>query len=211
VRNGEKELIALTETLAVFEELDVLRGRLAVLRDEAGRIEASASRLQNLQRRAAQLADLSRKLEGTQARAQATAGLPEPEHVANLTRTVERARERERIGRQVIQRGSALSRSRAKLAALRGLPEAAPALESTSSAQHILKRLGDLRSAALIVQGRMGQIDAGLQSVQAELARLVDKTGGLCPTCGAPVKPETLLHHHTHSSQPPEPSERLTA
>jgi hypothetical protein len=57
----------------------------------------------------------------------------------------------------------------------------------------------------------MAQIDSGLQSVQAELARLVDKTGGLCPTCGAPVKPETLLHHHTHSSHPQEPSERLTA
>jgi hypothetical protein len=130
--------------------------------------------------------------------------------VASLTHAVERARERERIGRQVIQRGSALARSRAKIAALRGLPEAAPVLENTSPAQHILKRLGDLRSAALIVQGRMAQIDSGLQSVQAELARLVDQTGGLCPTCGAPVKPETLLHH-AHPSHPQEPSERLTA
>jgi hypothetical protein len=211
VRNGEKELIALTEALTAFKELDVLKLRLAALRDGAGRIETSVSLVQNLQMRAAQLANLRRKLERTQARAEATAGLPATEHVASLTRSVERARERERIGRQVIQRGSALTRSRAKLAALHGLPEAAPALVNTSPAQHILKRLGDLRSAALITQGRMAQIDSGLQSVQDDLARLVDKTGGLCPTCGAPVKPETLLHHHAHPSQPQEPSERLTA
>jgi phage shock protein A len=211
VRNGEKELIALTEALAAFEELDILKLKLADLRESAGRIEASASRVQNLQSRAAQLADLRRRLDRTRARAQATAGLPPAEHVASLTRAVERARERERIGRQVLQRGSALARSRAKLAALRGLPESAPALVDASPAQHILKRLGDLRSAALIVQGRMAQIDSGLQSVRAELARLVDQTGGLCPTCGAPVKPEALLHHHAHSPHPQEPSERLTA
>jgi hypothetical protein len=211
VRNGEKELIALTEALAAFEELDILKLKLAGLREGAGRIEASASRVQNLQIRAAQLADLRRRLDRTRARAQATAGLPPAEHVASLTRAVERARERERIGRQVLQRGTALARSRARLAALRGLPESAPALVDASPAQHILKRLGDLRSAALIVQGRMAQIDSGLQSVRAELARLVDQTGGLCPTCGAPVKPETLLHHHAHSSHPQEPSERLTA
>ena len=54
----------------------------------------------------------------------------------------------------------------------------------------------------------MAQVDEGLKSLQAEMARLVEETGGLCPTCGSPVKPETLLDHHTHS---PQASERLTA
>ena len=43
------------------------------------------------------------------------------------------------------------------------------------------------------------------------MERLIDETGGLCPTCGSPVRPETLLDHHAHSSQPTVPSERLTA
>jgi hypothetical protein len=43
------------------------------------------------------------------------------------------------------------------------------------------------------------------------MARLVDETGGLCPTCGAPVKPENLLDHHAHSPRSSTPSERLTA
>jgi DNA repair exonuclease SbcCD ATPase subunit len=207
VRNGEKELIALNDTLAGFEELDALKRTLAALREQAGRIEASAAHLRNLQSHAAQLADLKRRLGRIQARADATAGLPSVEQIAHLTRAVERARERERIGRQVVQRRDALSRSQARLAALHRLPEAAPVLENMSPAQHILKRLGDLRSAARIVQGRMAQIDAGMRSVQADMARLVEETGGLCPTCGSPVKPETLLNHsHSH-----EPSERLTA
>jgi DNA repair exonuclease SbcCD ATPase subunit len=68
--------------------------------------------------------------------------------------------------------------------------------------------MSDLRAASQIAKGRMAQVDEGLKSLQAEMARLVEETGGLCPTCGSPVKPETLLDHHTHS---PKPSERLTA
>src|SRR3712207_3592438 len=102
VRNGEKELIALTETLEAFEALDGLKLKLASLREGAGGIEASVSHLQDLQSRAAELADLKRKHQRARARAQATAGLPAAEQVADLTRAVERARERERIGRHVI-------------------------------------------------------------------------------------------------------------
>jgi hypothetical protein len=57
----------------------------------------------------------------------------------------------------------------------------------------------------------MAQIDEGLKSVQADMARLVEETGGLCPTCGSPVSAENLLDHHAHSSHPSTPSERLTA
>ena len=91
------------------------------------------------------------------------------------------------------------------------MPSEVPILESTAGSQNVLKRLGDLRNAALIAQGRMAQIDEGLKSVQAEMARLVEESGGLCPTCGSPVSAETLLDHHTHSSHSSSPSERLTA
>jgi hypothetical protein len=57
----------------------------------------------------------------------------------------------------------------------------------------------------------MAQVDEGMKSLQDEMARLVEETGGLCPTCGSPVKPENLLDHHAHSSQSATPSERLTA
>ncbi len=211
VRNGEKELIALTETLAGFEELDLLKARLAALRTQAAEIKASASRLQSLQSHAARLADGKRQLAWAQARADATATLPPAEQLASVTRSVERARERERIGRQVIRLQAALVRSEARLAALGSLPASVPVLENRQPAQNILKRLGDLRSAARIVQGRMAQIDEGLKSVQAEMAQLVEETGGLCPTCGSPVRPETLLDHHAHSSHTQKPSERLTA
>jgi hypothetical protein len=142
---------------------------------------------------------------------EATWSLPQPEQISDLTRRVEHARERERIGRQVIQLGKALASSRARLTALQSLPDAAPHLEHTASAQSMLKRLGDLRSAALIAKSRMAQIDDGLKSVQADMARLVEETGGLCPTCGSPVSAENLLDHHAHSSHPSTPSERLTA
>ncbi len=111
------------------------------------------------------------------------------------------------MGRRLIQLSGALSVGTSRLAALQDLPQAAPVLENTASAHHILKRITDLRSAAQIHEGRMNQIDRGLKSVEAEMAQLVEETGGLCPTCGSPVKPETLLNHsHSH-----EPSERLTA
>jgi hypothetical protein len=71
--------------------------------------------------------------------------------------------------------------------------------------------MNDLRSAALIAQSRVAQVDEGLASVQADMAQLIQETGGLCPTCGSPVKPENLLDHHAHSSHSPTPSERLTA
>jgi hypothetical protein len=88
------------------------------------------------------------------------------------------------------------------------LPETAPSLESASQAQNILSRMTDLRSATLVARSRISQADDGLKTVQAEMAQIVEETGGFCPTCGSPVKPENLLEHHAHSSTP---SERLTA
>jgi len=56
----------------------------------------------------------------------------------------------------------------------------------------------------------MEQIEDGIKAVQADMARFMEATGGLCPTCGSPVSAENLLDHHTHSSHA-SPSERLIA
>jgi len=206
VRNGERELIALGETLDGLAELEPLKEKLVTARRQAERLVGEAARMERLQTHAAQLATFKRRLTTAEARARITEMLPTVEQLADLTRTVERARERERIGRQVLQLGRDLTRSQARLKAVHGLPEAVPALENTTQAQNILKRVIDLRAASQIARSRMTQVDEGLKSLQADMARLVEETGGLCPTCGSPVKPETLLDHHTHL-----PTERLTA
>jgi DNA repair exonuclease SbcCD ATPase subunit len=210
VRNGERELAALQETLAGFDEIAVLKSRLISMRFQAQQIDAAAGRLERLQAHASRLSHLKRQVEKAQARVAAMRLLPHPEKLADLTRRVAHARERERIGRQVLQLGRNLALSRLRLATLQGLPGELPALESTASAQNILKRLAELRSAALFARSRMAQINEGLASVKAEMARLVEDAGGLCPTCGSPVSAEGLLDHHTHSSHS-TPSERLTA
>lgn len=210
VRNGERELASLQEALATYGEIAVLKKRLGAIRAQAQQIDTSASRLQRLRDQASQLSDLTRQLGKAQARTAATRHLPNPEQLADLTRRIERARERERIGQQLLQLSRELTASRSRFMTLRDLPDAVPALESTALAQNMLKRLADLRSRALIAKGRMAQIDEGLKSVQIEMARLVEETGGLCPTCGSPVSAENLLDHHAHSSHS-TPSERLTA
>ena len=133
------------------------------------------------------------------------------ERLADLTRMVERSRERDRVGRNVIQLGRHLALSQARLAALQDMPQAVPALDDTAPAQNMLKRIDDLRKAAAIAQGRIATIDEGLIAIRSEMERFIAETGGLCPTCGSPVKPETLLDHHDHSSHSTVPSERLTA
>jgi len=210
MRHGERELAKLQDTLASLEEISLLRERLAALRHQAQEIKAGSERVQTLQAHAAQLAHLARRLKRAEACVDAMRSLPPPEQFADLARRIEHARERERVGRQVLQLGRELASAKARLAALQSVPDAVPALESTASAQNILKRLDELRSAALIARSRMVQIDEGFKSVQAEMVRLVEETGGLCPTCGSPVSAENLLDHHGHSSHL-TPSERLTA
>ncbi|RDI57700.1 AAA family ATPase [Microvirga subterranea] len=206
VRNGERELIGLTETLVDLDQLGAIKDDVAAARGQASAIKASVDRLERLQGRAESLARLGEALARARARAEATAELPEPERLATLASAVERSRERERIGRQVLRLTEALSRSRLRLDALRSLPSSVPALENPTAAQNILSRLSDFRSTVALAQGRLAQIDENLSAVQADMARLVEETGGLCPTCGSPVSAENLLTHHAHP-----PVERLTA
>jgi hypothetical protein len=206
VRNGERELIGLTESLAGLEQLGSLKQRLAEARHQAQDIKASVARLRRLQDHAAALGTLRDRLAKARTRAAITADLPQPDHLAGLASRVERSRDRERIGRQVLQVAEALSRSRSRLHALQSLPASAPTLENTSTAQDMVSRLTAIRDAAAAAQGRLQRVDAGLASLQADMARLVEATGGLCPTCGSPVSAESLLNHHPHP-----PVERLTA
>jgi len=211
VRSGERELIALGDTLDGMQDLDALKARLSVLRNQAGDLREASVQLQRLQQRASQLTGLARRLQKAQARAGITAALPEAERLMEITRLVERSRERRRIAERVIGIGRDLALSKARVAALQSLPEGLPTLENTAPTQNMLKRMADLRKASRIAQSRIAQVDEGIASLQAEMAQLMEETGGLCPTCGSPVKPENLLDHHAHSSHSSTPSERLTA
>ena len=92
--------------------------------------------------------------------------LPAAERLADLTRMVEHSRERERLGRNVIQLSRHLAFSQARLAALQDMPQAVPVLDNTAPAQSTLKRIDDLRKAAAIAQGRIATIDEGLIAIQ---------------------------------------------
>jgi len=211
VRTGERELIALGETLDGLRELDRLKEKLSVARERSKDLKSSAAHLDKLRHGASLLADLGFRLDKAKRRAAITATLPAAERLTDLTRMVERSRERERLGRNVIQLSRQLARSHARLAALQDMPQAVPVLDNTAPAQSTLKRIDDLRKAAAIAQGRIATIDEGLIAIRSEMERFIAETGGICPTCGSPVRPETLLDHHAHSSQSTVPSERLTA
>jgi hypothetical protein len=211
VRNGERELIALGETLDGLRELDRLKEKLSVARERSKDLKSSAAHLDKLRHGASLLADLGFRLDKAKRRAAITASLPAAERLADLTRMVEHSRERERLGRNVIQLSRQLARSHARLAALQDMPQAVPVLDNTAPAQSTLKRIDDLRKAAAIAQGRIATIDEGLIAIRSEMERFIAETGGVCPTCGSPVRPETLLDQHAHSSQSTVPSERLTA
>ena len=206
VRNGERELIAAAEKLQSLEQIGDLKGMLASAREKAEAINASSARLQALQKSATALASLRKRQSMACVRADIGAALPAPERLAKLASILERTRERERIGRQVLRLAEALSRSRARLSALQSLPPAAPKPEGTAKAQQLLARLSDLQKAKGILQDRMTQIAEGLAAVAAETTNLVEESGGLCPTCGSPVSAQNLLSRHSHSVV-----ERLTA
>lgn len=206
VRNGERELIGLTETLERLDEIETLKERLDGLRRRADEIKQAAARLQRMQSFASVLSELRQKLAKVRARVEATERLPDPEQLARLTSSLERSRERERIGERISQLAGALSQARARLSVLQHLPDATPVLENTSPAQDMLSRLSMARGAASKAGLRLAEIDRALKSVRDGIARLVEETGGLCPTCGASVSAETLLNHHAHP-----PAERLSA
>src|SRR3712207_4824417 len=79
MRHGERELVALAETLEGLRELDGLKEKLAAARQQAVRMKDAAAHLERVQIRAAQLADIRHRLRKAEARAGITAKLPDAE------------------------------------------------------------------------------------------------------------------------------------
>lgn len=206
VRNGERELIALREELESLGTLDLLKSRLRLAEDHAVEIKAADLRLQTMQTALERMKDLARKAQLARARTDATVALPTPESFAALGTDLQRIGERERIGRDVVDAAARLRRCEARLSCLQTLPAALPALEGTEAVQGVLQRLADARNAAAGAQDRMMRIDAELQALRVDMADLIEDHGGLCPTCGSPVRAETLLDHPAHLT-----GEHLTA
>ncbi|MCB8822725.1 AAA family ATPase [Microvirga rosea] len=206
VRNGERELIALREELDGFGVLAALKDDLGRAHERAAEIAATERRLRSLQNTHDLLQSLASRVRRAQARADATADLPEPQSFVALAGALQRVRERERIGRGLLETSARLRDAQARLASLRLLPETTPALENPMPAQNILKRMIDIRNAKAQAEERMMKMDAQARALRDEMADLVASHGGLCPTCGSPVTADTLLDHQAHGAM-----ERLTA
>ena len=206
VRSGERELSDIAEKLTGLEQIGEIKAMLAAVREKAVAIEASSTRFRALQYRAAALSALRKRLSVARSYVGAASALPPPERFARLERTIERTGERERIGRRLLRVMEAHSRNRERFTALQSLPGAMPKLESTARAQELVARMRDLQKAQAILQGRVAQIADEHASMTAEMTRLVEQAGGLCPTCGSPVSAESLLNHRSHSAM-----DRLTA
>jgi DNA repair exonuclease SbcCD ATPase subunit len=205
VRTGEKELIEIADSLRRMEDLEPLKAQAGEAHALAARIDEALARVEALRLRRAKLSDMRRHLEAARRRADAVTNLPDPERLSGLVEAVTGGRERERIGRRLIDLVHTLRQAQAKGGALQSLPDAVPALENLTPAQDILTRLSDLRGASAIARGRLSQIATELQSVEAGLAALLDETGGLCPTCGSSVDAQNLLRHSHFTA------ERVTA
>jgi len=202
VRTGERELIAVETTLAAFEGLPALTADLDAARAKAAALAAATARLDGLRDCAERLAAARRGLAQAQGRAAAFAGLPGPERLAELTLEVERSRGRARLGEQVLGMSQALAAAHHRQAALAELPERAPALGDTGALQRAAAGLAALRAGVEQARGRLGTVNREIAAVEAEIARIVDGTGGRCPTCGGAVDdPLRLLDHHGAPAQ----------
>ncbi|WP_245416134.1 AAA family ATPase [Microvirga sp. 17 mud 1-3] len=206
VRNGERELAALQEELESLTVLDGLKAALADAQKRAVAIGDAERRLDSLGRVHTLLQDLARNLSRARARTQATAALPDPASVAALGLQLQRHGERQRIARAVLETTERLRRAEARLSCLQALPGALPGLENPAPAQDILTHIADLARGGADARERLTRIDAEAEVLRAEMAQLVEESGGLCPTCGGPVSAETLLDHQAHSAM-----ERMTA
>jgi predicted ATPase len=199
VKAGERELIEIEAALKELDDCDRLRAQLAGAKAQAALVEASTAGLAELERNGTRLVTLRQALARAEARRAASADLPEPSDVVQLRERLEQARERERAGRRAIEVARALSQARARSAVLQGCPDRTPVLESTASVETAVAGIGTLARNLVAARARLGQAEAKLATVKADMARLVEEAGGRCPTCGSAVDAETLLDHHAHA------------
>ncbi|HEV2558619.1 MAG TPA: AAA family ATPase [Microvirga sp.] len=201
VKAGERELIEADASLRALEGLDALRAELGGARERAAALRDSTERLAALDAQGARLLRLREALGRAAARLDASVALPDPERVAALRSALDEARERERAGQRLAQSARALRLAQARSAVLAGCPQAAPVPETTAEAERALGRMTALGAAIEAAQARLAAAEAGLAVVRADMAGLVDATGGRCPTCGSSVDAETLLDHGHAASQ----------
>jgi hypothetical protein len=77
-----------------------------------------------------------------------------------------------------------------------------PVLRDSSAAEGMLARLTGLHRAGAAAAARLTEASSGLDRIRADMARLLEDTRGLCPTCGSSVAAEALLDGHGHSVAP---------
>ncbi|HEX2555227.1 MAG TPA: AAA family ATPase [Microvirga sp.] len=199
VRQGERELAGLAESLKRFDDLPALAERLAGARGEGKVLESEVEGLGALDAVQARLAAARTRLDRLGARARALQALPPPDRPAALSLDLAGAAERERIGAAVGILAGALRRARRRRAALAALPPALPALAATTDLEGAAERLQRLQADLARARGRAELAAAAMAEVQAKLAALVRDTGGLCPACGHAVDPADLLGPHSHA------------
>lgn len=202
VRTGERELIAIQDALAAFESLPALADDLEAATAQAAALRDKAAHLDALTRRFETLSMARQTLVRARSKAAVFADLPGPERLVVIAAAVERSRARARTGERVLAASHALAAARRRQSMLAGLPEGMPPLADTREAERAGARLAALRAEIGQAGRRLAAIDQGLASVRAEIARIVEETGG-CPTCGGAVEnPLALLEDHAAHAGP---------
>ncbi len=197
VRQGERELTAIRETLKGFADLEPLAANLAAARREAEAIKDAEARVARLAGAAETLAKAKARLARVRERASALAELPPPEEIGALGLHLARSAERERIGTAVADLKRRLTIAERKRAVLADLPPV-PHLTPTIGQEGTASRLATLQAALVKARGRAELARAGMDEVQGKIAALVEETGGLCPACGHAVEAADLLQGHAH-------------
>ncbi|KMO20945.1 AAA family ATPase [Methylobacterium platani] len=132
-------------------------------------------------------------LAGAAGRAAALAGLPPeapaPRDTAQATSHAARLR---RLARD-------LADAQGRAAALRDLPEAPPRPVLRPGAAATARRLAEIGRGLAAARARETASRDGLAAAEAEMAQVLARTGGLCPACGTPVAPASLLAGHRHA------------
>jgi hypothetical protein len=201
VRTGERELIELTRDLEALKEIEPLKERLGAADAQANAIRVAADRLAALEDHARRLAAARTCSSAAAARLRVTAGLPDPAVLTRLHDQLERGRAHDELAEKLRRTTAALALARARDALLADLPDSVPVPESTTAAEETLGRLRSVGEQAAAMRHRLTGLDQRMNTVRADLARLMDETGGRCPTCGSPVDSDALLTGHAHPGQ----------
>ncbi|TGE01195.1 AAA family ATPase [Methylobacterium nonmethylotrophicum] len=158
VREGEREITRLRESLGGLDGLDALAEALRGLEGQAGDLAEAAARLRGLEALADRLARAGRLATGATDRARVLADLPGPEVGADLGRRLAEARHRAVIGRRVLAAADTLAGAQARAAALSGLPPEAPLPRDTAQAASHAARLRRLRAGLAAAAGRVAAL-----------------------------------------------------